>query len=137
MPRAKRFFIPGYAWHLTHRCHGNDFLLKFAKDRDAWKRWLFEARKRFGLDILDYKIMSNHIHLAVWGKDDLTAIPRGMQLLAGRTAQEYNSRKKRNGAFWENRYHVSAIETGTQLRRCLLYIDMNPVRVGMVRHPTD
>jgi putative transposase len=39
-------------------------------------------------------------------------IPQSMQLIAGRTAQDYNQRKARKGAFWEDRYHATAIEGG-------------------------
>jgi len=44
MPRANRYFLPGHVWHITHRCHKKEFLLKFAKDRKRWLHWLFEAR---------------------------------------------------------------------------------------------
>ncbi len=54
MARAKRHFLPGYAWHITHRCHKKEFLLKFARDRRSWMGWLFEAKKRYGLRILNY-----------------------------------------------------------------------------------
>ncbi len=63
MPRANRYFVPGYVWHITHRCHKQDFLLKFASDRRTCVRWLFEAKKRFGLCVLDYIVTSNQIHL--------------------------------------------------------------------------
>ena len=52
MPRANRYFLPGHVWHITHRCHQKDFLLKFSKDRERWRYWLFEAKKRFGLCVL-------------------------------------------------------------------------------------
>ncbi|CAB1080953.1 Transposase and inactivated derivatives [Olavius algarvensis Delta 1 endosymbiont] len=58
-----------------------------------------------------------------------------MGLIAGRTAQQYNQRKKRKGAFWQDRYHATAIETGEHLLRCLVYIDLNMVRAGVVDHP--
>ena len=45
MPRANRYFIPGHLWHITHRCHRSEFLLKFARDRKRWRHWLFEAKK--------------------------------------------------------------------------------------------
>ena len=80
--------------------------MKFARDRKRWRYWLFEAKKRFGLSVLNYIVTSNHIHLLV--KDtDKDIIPRSMQLIAGRTAQEYNQRKGRKGAFWEDRYHAT------------------------------
>ena len=44
MPRANRYFLPDHVWHITHRCHKKEFLLKFAKDRKRWLHWLFEAR---------------------------------------------------------------------------------------------
>jgi REP element-mobilizing transposase RayT len=65
MPRANRHFLPGYVWHITHRCHQRKFLLKFARDRRRYLHWLFEAKKRFGLCVLDYMVTSNHVHLVV------------------------------------------------------------------------
>jgi len=135
MPRANRHHIPGQVWHITHRCHQRKFLLRFAKDRKRWLEWLFEAKKRFGLSILDYMVTSNHIHLLVMD-DESNAISKGLQLVAGRTAQEFNQRKGRKGAFWEDRYHATAIESGQHLLRCLVYIDMNMVRAGVVSHPS-
>ena len=136
MPRANRHFLPGYVWHLTHRCHHKAFLLKFARDRSRYLRWLFEAKKRFGLSVLNYMVTSNHVHLLV--KDTGGhVIAQSMQLIAGRTAQEYNQRKGRGGAFWEDRYHATAIEADEHLHRCLVYIDLNMVRAGVVKHPAE
>ncbi len=136
MPRANRHFLPDQVWHITHRCHERAFLLKFVRDRDLYLHWLFEAKKRFGLCVLDYMVTSNHIHLLV--KDTARyVIPSSMQLIAGCTAWAYNERKGRTGAFWEDRYHATAIEAGTHLHRCLVYIDMNMVRAGIVKHPAE
>jgi len=63
MPRANRIYLPGMVWHITHRCHKQEFLLKFGRDRKAWINWLFEARKRFDAKVLNYMVTSNHIHL--------------------------------------------------------------------------
>ncbi len=63
MPRVNRYYLPGYVWHITHRCHKREFLLKFACDRRRWLQWLWEAKKRFGVSILNYAVTSNHIHL--------------------------------------------------------------------------
>jgi len=64
-------------------------------------------------------VTSNHVHLLVkdTGGD---VIAQSMQLIGGRTAQEYNEGKNRHGAFWEDRYHTSAIEADEHLHRCLL-----------------
>ena len=135
MPRAKRHYAPGYVWHLTHRCHNRAFLLKFERDRARWRHWLFEARKRYGLSVLDYIVTSNHIHLLVRDSGK-SCISKSMQLIAGRVAQEYNIRKCRRGAFWEDRYFATAVATDRHLALCLVYIDLNMVRAGVVDHPS-
>ena len=137
MPRANRHYLPGYIWHITHRCHKREFLLKFARDRYRWLQWLFEAKKRFGTSILNYAVTSNHIHLVIRDDKKEGVIPQTMQLIAGRTGQEYNQRKDRKGAFWEDRYHATAVEADSHLIQCLVYIDLNMVRAGVVRHPSE
>lgn len=136
MPRANRHSIAGQVWHLTHRCHKQQWLLKFHKDRIRWLHWLFKARERFGLSVLNYMVTSNHIHLLVQdrGKNE---IADSMQLIAGRTAQEFNRRKGRRGAFWEDRYHATAVQTDQHLAKCMTYIDLNMVRAGVVSHPLE
>jgi hypothetical protein len=49
MPRTNRHFLPGHVWHITHRCHQKQFLLKFPRDRRRYVHRVFEAKKRFGL----------------------------------------------------------------------------------------
>ena len=137
MARAKRHYIPGQIWHITHRCHKREFLLKFAKDRQRWLQWLFEAKKRYGISVLNYTVTSNHIHLLVVDDKERDIIPNSIQLIAGRTGQEFNQRKSRRGAFWEDRYHATAVETGDHLFQCLVYIDLNMVRTGVVKHPVE
>lgn len=137
MPRANRHYIPGHAWHLTHRCHKKKYLLKFARDRQGWIHWLFEAKKRYGLVILNYTATSNHVHLLIYDQTGGSTIPKSIQLVAGRTAQEYNQRKNTNGAFWEDRYHATAVQTDSHLLQCMIYIDLNMVRAGVVKHPRE
>ena len=112
MARANRHCIPGCVWHITHRCHKQEFLLKFEKDRLRWRYWLFEAKKRYGLCVLNYIATSNHIHMLVvdTGED---VIPQSLQLIAGRTAQEYNIRKRRE------REHSGKIDTMQQQFRLM------------------
>jgi len=137
MARANRHFIPGQVWHITHRCHKRDFLLKFVKDRRGWTEWLQEATYRYDLMIFNWIVTSNHIHLLVLDEAGQVVIPKSIKLVAGRTAQEYNKRKRRKGAFWEDRYRATAIEAESHLLRCLVYIDLNMVRAGVVRHPSE
>ena len=84
--------------------------------------------------MLNYIVTSNHNHLIVRDRGD-GEIAQSMQLITGRTAQEYNQRKGRKGAYWEDRYHATAVDTDAYLSRCVLYIDVNMVRAGLVSHP--
>lgn len=86
--------------------------------------------------VLNYVVTSNHIHLLVVdnGPD---VIPKSLQLIAGRVTHEFNHHKERKGAFWEDRYHATAIESNEHLQRCLVYLDLNMVRAGVVNHPSE
>jgi len=106
-----------------------------ASHRSRWVHWLYEARKRYDLSVLNYVVTANHIHLLVRDTGN-QAIQKSMQLIAGRTGQEFNIRKERKGAYWEGRYHATAIDTESHLFRCLVYIDLNMVRAGVVEHPS-
>jgi putative transposase len=86
MARAKRHYIPGHIWHIAHRCHKREFLLKFARDRKRWLEWLLEAMRRYGITILDYVLTVNHIHLVAADDGDRGVIARSMQLVNGQRA---------------------------------------------------
>lgn len=78
----------------------------------------------------------NHVHLLARSLDP-EGISAVMQRVEGRFAQYYNRRKKRNGAFWEDRYHATLVDGGEHLERCMSYIEMNIVRAGRVSHPKE
>ena len=63
MGRANRLTVNGGIFHLTHRCHDQSFLLKFAKDRSGYRSKLLEGLAEFSLSLFDYAITSNHFHL--------------------------------------------------------------------------
>lgn len=134
MTRANRVYVPGHVWHITHRCHQKDFLLGHRVDRRRWVYWLYQARRRYGLCVLNYIVTRNHIHLLVRDRG-AGEIAASMQLVAGRTAQAFNERNGRVGAFWQDRYHATAVESDGHLARCMTYIDLNMVRAGVVTQP--
>lgn len=136
MARAHRHFVTGQVWHITQRCHQREFLLRSDVDRRRWSYWLYQARKRYGLSVLNYVVTRNHIHLLVRDTGP-GVISSSMQLISGRTAQEFNYRHDRRGAFWEDRYHSTAVQSDLHLARCLVYIDLNMVRAGVVSHPEE
>jgi putative transposase len=137
MPRANRYFVPGYLYHITHRCHNKSFLFKFKIDFEQMLSWIKEAKKRYDVKVYDYVLTHNHIHLILFDPSERKAISRFMQLAAGQFAEEYNARRKRHGAFWGDRYHSTAVDSQTYLLQCLGYIGLNMVRAGVVPHPEE
>lgn len=134
MPRATRYLLPGYTYHLTHRCHDRQWLLRFGRDRDAYQEWLRLAARRYRVPIYGYCITSSHVHVVVHA-EDTERVSSMMDLAAGVMARLYNRRKVRSGSFWEHPYHCTAIESGRHLLNCLVYVDLNMVRAGVVTHP--
>jgi putative transposase len=136
MPRASRYLLPGFNYHLTQRCHNRAFLLRFARDRSAYREWLRVGAKRYDAVIFGFTITCNHVHIVVH-VDDLEKTSSLMHLAAGAGGQQYNRRKNKSGAFWEDTYHCTIIEDGSHLWNCLQYVDLNMVRAGVVRHPSE
>ncbi len=135
MPRANRYYQKNYVYHITHRCNHKNFYLKFKKDKSRYRYWLYQAVKKYHLSVLNYVITNNHIHLLVYDSGDI-AIANSMRLIASRVSFEYNSRKQVDGgAFWQGRYFATAVQEASYLLNCMVYIDLNMVRCGVVSHP--
>jgi REP-associated tyrosine transposase len=136
MGRANQFNSCGGIFHVTHRCHNRAFLLKFARDRDAYRAILREQLESFKVWLLDYCVTSNHVHLLLDAEDRLQ-ISGLMRNAAGEFARAYNRRKERMNAFWGDNFHATLVEEGRYLWRCLCYVELNMVRCGVVSHPRE
>jgi putative transposase len=136
MPRLNRYILPGYAYHLTHRCHNRGFLLKYRLDRIEYCSRLRNAVHQHRISLLDFNVTSNHVHLAAMCRR-INDLSQFMQQLEGEFASYYNLRKHRSGAFWGERFHCTMIDGGDHLWNCLRYIDLNMVRAGVVQHPSE
>ncbi len=136
MPRANRYLIPGATYHLTHRCHDREFLLRHAVDRDAYRRILWKTKPRDRVWVFAYCVTSNHMHLLARAEDPACMVT-WMQQAEGQFAQRYNRRKGRSGALWDGRYHCTLIGSAQHCERCMTYIELNMVRAGVVRHPSE
>ena len=129
MPRAHRLQVQGGIFHLTHRCHNRAFLLKFARDRDAYRARMRDKLRQFDLSLLDYCLTCNHVHLVV----DAPAKPEVsgfMREVAGEFARQYHRRQGRINAVWGDNFHATLVDSGRYLWRCLRYVELNMVRCG-------
>jgi putative transposase len=83
-----------------------------------------------------YVLMTNHVHLLVTGKDKSSG-PRTIQSVGRRYVAYFNARYSRTGTLWEGRYRSTVVQADEYLLACHRYIDLNPVRAGIARHPAD
>lgn len=136
MARLPRYFVPGVPLHLIQR--GNNRQVIFADDEDFayFRDCLIDAARREGLAIHAYVLMTNHVHLlATPGAE--TSAGRTLQSVGRRYVQYFNHRYARTGTLWEGRYKSTVIDAESYLVACSRYIELNPVRAGMVDHPRD
>ena len=134
MPRLGRLFLPDQPLHIVQR--GNDRQRIFFREGDyaLYRQWLGEAAREYGLAIHAYVLMTNHVHLLATPARAESAA-RTLQSLGRRYVRHVNAAERRTGTLWEGRYRAAAIEGEAHFLSCMRYIELNPVRAGMVAHP--
>lgn len=105
-------------------------------DRKAYLAWLSEYADKFDVAIHAFVLMDNHTHLLMTPESN-DGVPNLMQALGRRYAQSLNHFHKRTGTLWEGRYKSTLIQDDKYLLTCMAYIDLNPVRAGMVIQAAD
>ncbi len=117
---------------------GNDrqVIVRDEADRRLLLDLLEQHAKAQGVEIHAYVLMDNHLHLLVTPRRD-RALPLMMQAVGRTYVRAFNQRHGRTGTLWEGRYRSTLIQTDRYLLACMAYIDLNPVRAGMVSQPQD
>lgn len=131
MPRRARMYIPELPYHIVQR--GNNREPCFIEPEnylfylELWKT----LSKRYGVSIHTYCLMTNHIHFLVTPKSE-TSISTTMKVVGSRYAQYINLKYKRTGTLWEGRHRSSLVQTEKYFLSCMRYVELNPVKAGMV-----
>lgn len=136
MARLPRLTLAGYPHHVIQR--GNNRQAIFASTLD-YKRLLDlldENARKFGVAVHAYVLMSNHFHLLLTPQTS-DGLPQMMQAVGRRYVRYFNDAQKRSGTLWEGRYKSTVIQTERYLLACMAYIDLNPVRAGLVAQARD
>ncbi len=97
---------------------------------------LMECSIEFDCAVHAYCLMTNHVHLLVTPRD-AEACSRFMKHLSQCYVQTINDRMQRSGTLWESRYYSCLLRTDQYVLACYRYIELNPVRAGMVQAPQD
>jgi putative transposase len=135
MPRQARLRIPGWPLHVIQR--GNNRQDCFGEERDfrVYLLLLDELSSLHGCDVHAYVLMTNHVHLLLTPRGPYGASPL-MKALGQRFVQYVNRKHARSGRLFEGRFRSCIVDSDEYLLRCHRYIEMNPVRAGMVAHPS-
>ena len=136
MPRRSRIIVPGVPLHIIQR--GNNRQSCFFSDEDYlfYLEWLTEDSQSAGCSIHAYVLMTNHVHLLLTPQK-IDSAGNLMKRLGQRYVQYINRTYKRSGTLWEGRFRSSLIQQQEYLFTCQRYIEMNPVRAGIVVHPGE
>jgi putative transposase len=136
MSRKPRFVLPGVPQHVIQRGHNREPCFFAEEDYQRYLHDVHEAALRNELQIHAYVLMTNHVHLLVTPKQPFSVM-HTMQDLGRKYVRYINHSYKRTGGLWEGRYKASLVDSEAYLLTCMRYIEMNPVRAGMVEHPGE
>lgn len=137
MPRLARVIVPGMPHHIVQRVHNRSAVFVEPRDYQYYLDNLAEWKFELGLKVFSYCLMTNHVHLVVEAGEDRSGIGNLMKRLAGRQTRFVNKMERRTGSLWESRYKISPIDTDAYLLQCCRYVELNPVKAGMVARPDD
>jgi putative transposase len=136
MARLPRLILPGQPHHIIQRGNNRQPVFFAEEDYRLYLLWLKEAADQYGCAIHAYVLMTNHVHLLLTPATEET-VGKMMQTLGRRYVRHINHTYQRTGTLWEGRYKSSLIDSEHYLLTCHRYIELNPVRAGMVEHPLN
>jgi putative transposase len=129
MPRNARVVAVGAPHHITQRGNNRQTVFLVDEDRRFYLETFREDSRRYGLRVLGYCLITNHVHLVAVPERENT-LARAMQRTHSRYAQRFNRPYGRSGHLWQNRFFSCALDRD-HLVTALAYVDLNPVRAGL------
>ena len=136
MARLPRLCLAGIPQHIIQRGNNRQICFGSEEDFSAYAYWLEESSRKYKVSIHAWVFMTNHVHLLVTPETH-DGISRMMQTLGRHYVRYFNHAYRRTGTLWEGRFKSSVIDEENYLLICQRYIELNPVRAGMVEVPGD
>jgi len=129
--------LPNCPHHIIQRGHNRQAVFAGDDDYLYYLDNLKEWKDKLGCKLYAYCLMSNHVHLVIDPGDDSENLALLMKRVAGRQTRYVNKLEKRSGSLWEGRYKSSPINANEYLLACCRYVELNPLRAGMVDDPAQ
>lgn len=136
MARLPRLTLAGLPHHVIQRGNNRQAIFVDRADHETMLALLGENAQRFGIALHAYVLMDNHFHLLAT-PSTADGLPQWMQAVGRRYVRYFNDRHGRSGTLWEGRYRATLIQTDRYFMACMVYIDLNPVRAGLVAEARD
>lgn len=136
MARLPRLTVAEFAHHVIQRGNDRQPIFREPGDQERLLSLLADNAVREKVAIHAYVLMDNHFHLLVTPQTS-TGVPRMMQGVGRTYVQYFNRRYHRTGTLWEGRYRATMVQTDRYCLACMAYIDLNPVRAGIVKRPDE
>lgn len=134
MPRRARLKLAGVPVHLIQRGNNRSACFYADEDYELYLHYLKELADKFGCSVHAYVLMTNHVHLLLTPEKE-DSVSQLMKHLGQRYVQYINRTYGRSGTLWEGRYRSCLAKEEDYILGCYRYIELNPVRADMVRHP--
>jgi putative transposase len=135
MARIPRIVVPNHPHHVVQRGHNRGVVFAEESDYLRYLDHLKECKQRFCIKIYAYCLMTNHVHLILDPGEDVASLALMMKRVSARTTRYVNRLEGRCGTLWEGRYKSSPIQREDHLLACCRYVELNPVRAGIVDMP--
>ncbi len=135
MVRPLRIEFPGAVYHVTARGDRREPIFDDDGDRELLLAIVGQTLERFDAQMLAYCLMGNHYHFVLHTRRaNLSAL---MRQLNGVYSQAYNRRHGKVGHLLQGRFKAILVDRDSYLLEVCRYVELNPVRAGMVEHPGD
>ena len=136
MARLPRLFIKDCPQHIIQR--GNNRQATFFADEDytVYLDKLKDFSEKYQVNVHAYVLMTNHVHLLL-STAHQGAISKMMQSIGRYYVLYINKTYQRTGTLWEGRFKSTLVDSDNYLFTVMRYLEMNPVRAGMVKHPAE
>jgi len=129
-------YFPGLPYHVVQRGNNREPCFIEPENYQFYLELWRTVSPRYGVAVHAYCLMTNHIHFLAT-PDSKTSLSNTMKVVGSRYAQYINLKYKRTGTLWEGRHRSSLVQTDRYLLTCMRYIELNPVRAGMVDRPEE
>ncbi len=136
MARRPRYAIADLTQHVVQRGNNRQLIFRRPRDFRVYRRYLLEAADKYACEVHCYVFMTNHVHLLITPRRH-DGIPRLMQSLGRRYVRYANAAYSRTGTLLEGRYKASLVDSDGYVLACYRYIELNPVRAGLVERPGE